>query len=189
MSESHSFFEAPSTDESPKRNAAAAAPSPAAPGTFDQQSEASRLLPEIRNALNSARLCAAFLERQLSDVRSDSELIDALKTIENVIDRVSELATELAHESRKPAGTTADSATASRERAAELATRGVRDVAPIGSASGSELLDLEQCLNELVRAATQTALNGGRVLVRARHQLSVSATLPSLPAITQRVAV
>ena len=190
MSQAHSFFEDPSSDDTPKRNAAAVSPAAAAPCNSDQRGSASGLLPEIRNLLNSAKLCTAFLERQLGDAGTDSDLIDALKTIAHAIDRVSELATELGRSSSNAeAATLASSLTAIRQRAADVATRGIRDVAPAEGEACSELSELEQCLNDLMRAARQTALNGGRVLLRARRQLSASATLPSLPPITQRVAV
>jgi hypothetical protein len=168
LSQAQSFFGDQPSDESPKRNAAAATPAAVVPGNFDQGSR-SGLLPEIRNALNSAKLCTAFLERQLCAGRSDGELMEALKTIEGVIDRVSELATELANTTGNAPAPANDAPSGVRQSAAEHVTRGIRGVALAGGDdTGSELSDLEQCLNELVRAATQTVLNGGRVLLRAR---------------------
>src|SRR5262245_22088475 len=200
LSQAHSSFEVSQANERPKRNAAAQLVAVAVPESSALEQN-SGLLPEIRNLLYSAKLCAAFLERHLSDAdagrrsaenladegRSAGELLDAVNTITNVIDRVSELATELAHASPSSSPSNADS-TLARSPAAELITRGIPDAAPANGDASAELSDLEQSLNELVRAATRTALTGGQVLLRARGQ-SVLAPVPDEPPVTRRAAV
>jgi hypothetical protein len=191
LSQAHSFFEDLQGDERPKRNAAAQLVAVAAPEKSGLQRNTAGLLPEIRNLLNSAKLCTAFLERHLSKIDacggSEGELMDAVKTIASVIDRVSELATELAHASPS-CSASIDDLSEVRSPAAELVMRGMSDVAPANGEACAELSDLEQSLSELVRVATRTALSGGQVLLRARRQ-SVVAPVPSGPSSSRPAAI